>query len=109
MQPVIDLPGLDLREDGVAGEHDALGAHAVFESYGGTQLLGVLLHIVAIGALDHNSDCFSQRIDLDLPGAVMIAVHAAARDNVTVVAYDEAGEAFARAFAARPDWGRLGL
>ena len=46
---------------------------------------------------------------LDLPGAVMIAVHAAARDNVTVLAYDEAGEAFARAFAARPDWGKLGL
>ena len=45
----------------------------------------------------------------DLPGAVMIAVHASARDNVTVLAYDEAGEAFARTFARKPDWGRLGL
>lgn len=46
---------------------------------------------------------------LDLSGAVMIAIHAAARDNVTVLAYDEAGETYARAFAAKPDWGRLGL
>lgn len=45
----------------------------------------------------------------DLPGAVMIAVHRAARDNVTLLAYDEPGEAFARDFAARPDWRRLGL
>ena len=45
----------------------------------------------------------------DLPGAVMIAIHATPRDNVTVLAYDEDGEAFARAFAARPAWGRLGL
>lgn len=45
----------------------------------------------------------------DLPGAVMIAVHRQRRDNVTVLAYDEPGEAFARAFAERPDWGRLGL
>lgn len=45
----------------------------------------------------------------DLPGAVMIAVHAARRDNVTIFAYDEPGETFARTFAAKPDWGRLGL
>jgi hypothetical protein len=42
-----------------------------------------------------------------LPGAVMIAIRRTYKDNVVVLAYDEPGEAFAREFARRPDWGRL--
>ncbi|NBC95959.1 MAG: hypothetical protein GVY27_06360 [Deinococcus-Thermus bacterium] len=45
----------------------------------------------------------------DLPGALMIVVRRRARDNVELLAYDEAAEAFARSFAERPAWHRLGL
>jgi hypothetical protein len=45
----------------------------------------------------------------DLPGALMIVVRTRARDNVELLAYDASAEAFARAFAERPAWHRLGL
>ncbi len=45
----------------------------------------------------------------DLPGALMVVVRRRARDNVELLAYDHAAETFARTFAARPDWGRLGM
>ncbi|MEX2501235.1 MAG: hypothetical protein WD336_02565 [Trueperaceae bacterium] len=44
-----------------------------------------------------------------VPGAVLIAVRQGRRDNVDLLAYDEEGEAFVRAFAQRPAWHRLGL
>lgn len=49
------------------------------------------------------------RVHHDLPGSVIVAVLSGRKDNVTVTAYDDEGEAFAREFEASPDWTRLGL
>ncbi len=49
------------------------------------------------------------RVHDEVPGLVAVVVREGRRNNVELFAYDAEGERFARTFAERPIWSRLGL